>query len=512
MGERTDRVIKNTGFLFLRMLLTLAIGLFTSREIMRILGVQDYGLYNLVGTLVVMFAFLQTALTNATSRYLTFDLGAGDPDKLQKTFSMSMNIELVLSAIVIVLSEAVGPWFIYHYLDIPADRVGAAMWVYQISLLNFVAGIIRTPFNSLVIAHEKMDYFALTSIIDAVGRLAIVYLLLITPIDKLIAYAIYLTLLTLALLIWMWLFCRKHFAECRYTRYWDRALFFKLLGYSGYSLLVNGADTAVKQGISIFFNKFGGLVANAGLGIATNVQNKMWSFLLSFGQSYSPQIIKSYAAGDRDYFMKLIYSAGKFSYFLYFLVAFPIMLNVDYLLDLWLVEVPENAGLFVNLMIGFSIFESFSNPLVTAVHATGNLKVHQIMISCIKITVLPVSFILLRHGHPVSSVLVVYMLTNLVCAVARIIWMHYLIGLDIKDYCVKVMWRIIYVTALSVMVPLLIASRLDSPLTKLLITSAVFVAVFAAVIYFTGMDTSEKEIFGGLVRKVLPNSFKRYNR
>ena len=169
MGERADRVVKNTGFLFLRLLLTLAVGLFTSREVMRILGVDDYGLYNLVGTLVVMFAFLQTALTNATSRYLTFDLGKGDTDKLQKTFSMSMNTELALCGIVIVLSEAIGPWFIYHYLDIPEDRLDAAMWVYQISLLNFVIGIVRTPFNSLIIAHEKMDFFALTSIIDAVG-------------------------------------------------------------------------------------------------------------------------------------------------------------------------------------------------------------------------------------------------------------------------------------------------------------------------------------------------------
>ena len=255
MGTRSDRVIKNTGFLFLRMLLTLAIGLFTSREIMRILGLDDYGLYNLVGTLVVMFAFLQTALTNATSRYLTFDLGAGDIDKLQKTFSMSMNTELALCGIVIVLSEAIGPWFIYRYLDIPPGRTGAAMWVYQISLLNFIIGILRTPFNSLVIAHEKMDYFALMSIIDAVGRLAIVYLLLVSPIDKLVAYALYLTLLALGILIWVYLYCRKRFPECRYSRYWDKKTFLDLMGYSGYSLLVNGADTAVKQGISIFFNK-----------------------------------------------------------------------------------------------------------------------------------------------------------------------------------------------------------------------------------------------------------------
>ena len=509
MGTRSDRVIKNTGFLFLRMLLTLAIGLFTSREIMRILGLDDYGLYNLVGTLVVMFAFLQTALTNATSRYLTFDLGAGDIDKLQKTFSMSMNTELALCGIVIVLSEAIGPWFIYRYLDIPPGRTGAAMWVYQISLLNFIIGILRTPFNSLVIAHEKMDYFALMSIIDAVGRLAIVYLLLVSPIDKLVAYALYLTLLALGILIWVYLYCRKRFPECRYSRYWDKKTFLDLMGYSGYSLLVNGADTAVKQGISIFFNKFGGLVANAGLGVATNVQNKMWSFLLSFGQSYSPQIIKSYAANDRDYFMKLLYSSSKFSYFLYFLIAFPIMLNVDYLLDLWLVKVPDNAGLFVNLMIGFSIFESFANPLITAVHATGNLKVHQIMISCIKIMILPVSWLLLRNGHPVSSVLVVYMLGNLVCAVARIIWMHYLIGLDIKDYCLKVMWKILYVTALSTALPLFMAVRLESPLAKLLATSLVFVAIYLLLIYFTGMDTTEKDILRGMIRKLFPNPSKK---
>lgn len=509
MGEKSNRLVKNTGFLFLRLLLTLGVGLFTSREVLRILGVDEYGLYNLVGTLVVMFAFLQTALTNATSRYLTFDLGAGNTDKLRKTFSMSMNTELALCAIVIVLTEAIGPWFIYHYLDIPGDRVGAAMWVYQISLLNFVIGIIRTPFNSLIIAHERMDYYALTSIFEAVGKLAVVYLLLAGPKDKLVAFALYQTLLALGILGWMYFYCKKHFAECKYSRYWDKTLFLKLLGYSGYSMLVSGADMSVKQGISIFFNKFGGLVANAGLGLATNVQNKMWGFLLSFGQSYSPQIIKSYAAGEKEYFHKLLYSSSKFSYFLYFLIAFPIMLNVDYLLDLWLVDVPANAGLYVNLMIGFSIFESFGTPLITAVHATGNLKIHQILMAAIKLMVLPVSWLMLRKGQPVGSVLAVYMLANLVCAIARIIWMHYLIGLDIKDYCSKVMWRIIYVTALSTALPLLLASRLDNPLAMLVASSLSFVVIYIAVIYLTGMDRDEKDIANGLIRKFIPKHNKR---
>ena len=328
--------------------------------------------------------------------------------------------------------------------------------------------------------------------------------------DKLVSYALYLTLLSIGLLAWMYLFCRKRFKECRYSRYWDKDLFLQLLGYSGYSMLVNGADMAVKQGVSIFFNKYGGLNANAGLGVATNVQTKMWGFLLSFGQSYSPQIIKSYAAKDKDYFNKLLYSSSKFSYFLYSLIAFPIMLNVDYLLDLWLVEVPENAGLFVNLMIGFSIFESFGNPLITAVHATGNLKVHQIMISIIKILVLPVSWILLRNGYPISSVLVVYMLANLVCAIARVVWMHYLIGLEIKDYCIKVIWPILYVTAISTILPLLLSYKTQNPLVTLAATTLSFAVIYTGCIYLIGMDRTEKDIIAGMLGRFLP-FFKRKN-
>ena len=237
----------------------------------------------------------------------------------------------------------------------------------------------------------------------------------------------------------------------------------------------------------------------------------MWNFLLSFGQSTSPQIIKSYAAGDRDYFMKLLYSASKFSYYLYFLIAFPIMLNVDYLLDLWLVEVPANAGLYVNLMIGFSIFESFGNPLITAVHATGNLKVHQIMISCIKIMVIPVSLILLHHGMPVSSVLVVYMLTNLVCSVARIIWMHYLIDLDIKDYSLQVLWRIVYITIISVILPLFLASRIDNTLISLLVTSLSFATIYLTSIYFLGVNKAEKNMLDNIIRKIFPRFHTREN-
>ena len=327
-SQKSERVVKNTGFMFLRMILIVGIGLVTSREVLRILGVKDFGTYNLVGTIVVMFSFLQSALNNATSRFITFDLGTGNVGNLSHTFSMSLNSEALLGLIILFLSELVGPWFIGHKMNIDPARVGAAQAVFQFSLLSFIVSLLRTPFNSLIIAHERMNYFAYTSIVEASCKLAIVYLLLIINHDKLITYAFLQLLVTILITLWMIGYCRWNFKESRYKLYWDTKLLKKLTNYSGLSLIVNIADVAVIQSISIFFNLFQGLVANAALGIANQVNSQLNQFLGNFSQSYNPQIIKSYAAKDYHYFMTLIYSAGKLSYLLLFGVAFPISFKV----------------------------------------------------------------------------------------------------------------------------------------------------------------------------------------
>lgn len=491
--SRSTRVAKNTGIMFVRMFLLMAIGLFTSREILRILGVSDFGIYNLVGTIVVMFTFLQTALNNATTRFITYDLGAGKKN-LKNTFLMSINSEILLALIIVTLSEIVGPWFIENKLNIPADRLVVAHIIFQISLLNLIINIIKTPYNSTIIAHERFDFFAYNTIIEAVAKLSIVYLLTISDIDKLVTYAMLQVVVSFVIFLWMLVYCYKHFEETHYRWHWDGRLLKRLSQYSGLSLLVNAIDVAVIQSISIFFNIFSGVIANAALGVATQVSGQINSFLSNFSQSYTPQIIKSYASEDRAYFMKLIYSTSKISYFLYFGIAFPVMLNINFLLGKWLDEVPDNTALFLCLFIGHSIFDSFSQPLWSAVHATGNLRVHQFLMGSIKILNIPISYILLKQGYPVYIVLVVYVSLNLICTVTRIWWLTHLINLDTKKYYGDVIGNIVKVTLLSIPLPLLLFHFINDGFFCLILSSLAFIFVYALTIYKLALNFDEKQL------------------
>lgn len=491
------------------MILLVGIGLFTSREVLRILGVEDFGTYNLVGTIVVMFTFLQAALNNATSRFITFDLGAGVKDNLRKTFSMSLNSEFVLAGFILVISELFGPWFIGCYLKIPEGRIAAAQAVYQISLINFLITLIRTPFNSLIIAHEKMDYYAYTSIIEGVLKLVIVYILTIIEYDKLIIYAWLQVGVSAFIFIWMMLFCRRNFEECRYIKYWDNRLLKKLLSYSGLSLLVNICDIAVVQSIGIFFNMFSGVVANAAMGVANQVNTQLNQFLNNFSQSYNPQIIKSYAAQKFDYFIDLIFTSSKLSFFLLFGLSFPILLNIPYILNIWLVNPPQNAGLFLRLIAVYSLIDSFSAPLWIAVHATGNLKVHQILMATIKILNIPLSYTLLKMGFPVAVVLVVYVLLNFVCAVVRIWWMKYLIHMNIKAYLQSVLWQIVKVIVISIPIPIFFSSIILNEILGLVISSISFFIIYCTIIYLSALNIKERELVCSLVIKIKNRFIKK---
>ena len=502
-NQNSERVAKNTGFMFIRMLVVVGVGLFTSREVLRVLGVNDFGIYNLVGTIVVMFTFLQAALNNATSRFITYDLGAGNTTNLQKTFSMSMNTELILAGIIMLLSEIVGVWFIEYKLHIPDGRMEAAQWVFQISLFNFALSIIRTPFNSLIIAHEHMNYYALTSIIEAVLKLVIVYLLIVLPADKLILYALLQMGVTIVIFLWMVVYCKHHFEECHYTKYWNKGLLKCLMNYSGWSLIVNIADIAVNQSISIFFNLFYGVAANAAYGVANQVNTQLNYFITNFSQSYSPQIIKSYAAKKYDYFMKLIYSTSKLTFFLYFSVAFPIMINIRFILDVWLVNPPKMADTFLCLIVGYNVFDSFSNPLWMSVHATGYLKVHQILMGSIKIMNIPISYILLKLGFPIYTVLVVYVALNALCSIVRIIYLRTLIHLDTLDYMKKVIWQMIKIVLISIPIPLAILYFSDNRLLNLFTTSISFYLLYLPGIYFLALNAREKDLVKDMVGKIL---------
>ena len=496
-------IAKNTVYMFFRMLLVAAVSFYTSRVILEVLGVEDYGIYNIVGSVVVFLSFFKNALTNATYRYIAYDLGNGDRVHLKKLFSMSLIAHCILAIILFVVLEIGGVWFLNNKLNIPDGRIYAANWVFQFSLLTFCIEVIKTPYNSMIIANERMSFYAWTSIIEVVLKLGMVYLLQCVNIDKLILYALLLSVVSLMMYIWYKLYNNRHFEETIYKYYWDKVMLKDLISYSGWSVVVNAADVSVTQCISVFLNLFFGVVANAAMGIANQVNALLGQFLNAFSTSYNPQIIKSYASGDYDYFMKLLFSTSKLSFFLTFAIAFPIMLNIEYILRIWLGNPPEMAGIFLICIACYLLIDSFSVPLWNAVHATGNLKTHQILMSCIKILNIPLGYWLLSQSYPSYSILILYATLNGICAIVRIIYLKSLISLKIWRFFREVLFKLLIVTIVSIPLPMYIHCYMHQihPMIVLIVSSATFFFIYGLCVYFIGLSQQEKTLAFKIIRK-----------
>ncbi|WP_285815445.1 MATE family efflux transporter [Phocaeicola sartorii] len=502
---RAQRVTKNTFYLFIRMCLVLLVSFYTSRVILDVLGIEDFGVYNLVGTFVVFFGFLKTALTNATSRYLTYEIGCGDEKTLTKVYSMAINSHIILAAVLWIVMELFGVWFINTRLNIDPSRIYAANYVFQFSLLTFCIGIIQNPFHSLILANEKMNFYAILSIIEVLLKLGVVYLLLLSSFDKLISYGILLFIVSVIIFISYFIYCRVTFSKIAYIKYWDKSWIKKFMSYSGWSLLVNGADVCSLQSINIFFNLFIGITANAALGIANQVNSGMNLFLGNFTQAFRPQIIKSYAAKDFVYFYKMIFSASKMSFLLYLLVAVPIVINIDFILGIWLGEYPENTAGYLKAIVMFYLFDSFQNPFVTAVHATGNIKYHQIIIGTIKLLAIPAMYLSFKFGGDGVTALLIWASFNIVCSVARTIYMKYLISLDLSEYFKQVIVRIFFLLAVVLPLPYIIVQGLGYGWISFICSTLLSAFLIAIVGYLIVMNSQEREILKKMpiVKKVI---------
>ena len=500
-SENTKRVAKNTFFLFLRMIIVMCVGLYTSRIVLKTLGIEDYGVYNVIGSVVILFSFLQSALTNATYRFLAYDLGLNDRESLKKTFSMSINTHWILAVIIFILSETIGLWFLNTKIVLPEGRLLAANWAYQFAIFSFVVGIIKTPYHSSIIAHEQMNFFAYTSIIEVLLKLGTLYLLVYLSFDKLILYSSLTFLVGLFILLWYYWHCKRKFQECNYHFCWDSSLLTKMIKYSGWSLLVSAADVGITQSIVIFFNIFVGVVANAALGIANSVNGQLNAFLHSFTQAFEPQIIKTYAKGDRAYFLNLIYSTSKISYYLLFLVSIPVLLNVDFILRLWLGEVPADTSLFIFFILLYSLVDAYSAPLWISVYATVNLKHHQLLMSFIKMFNIPLAYFLLRIGCDAWTALALKAILNFVCSIARPIYMVNLIRLPLWEYFVKVVVKIFAVTVVTLPLPIYVALHMDEGWGKLFVTTGVFVLFLGITVLLLGLTKNEKGLLYSLIKR-----------
>lgn len=481
------------------MVVVLLIGLYTSRVILRTLGFDDYGIYNVVGSVVIFFSFLNTALTNATSRYLTFELGADNRDKLNKTYSMSIILHIGLAFVLFLLLEIGGGWFVNNKLNIAADRVYATNWCFQFSLLTFCTHVIRVPFSSSIIAHEEMNFYAVISIIEKILQLGIVFLVAWSSYDKLIFYSALLFVVSVIVLIAFNVYCKLKFKDCSFKFFWDNRMVKEFASYSGYSMLVNCADIVSVQSRNVFFNWFVGTLANAALGVANQVTNLMVVFVDNFSKAIQPQIIKSYASNDRSYFMTILYSSSKLNFYLFLFISVPIVLNVDFILDLWLGEYPAQTPSFVKAIVVYMIIDALQQPLWMAVHATGNLRIHQIMMSFIKILTVPCTYILLVRGYSPMAALYLWAGLNGVCAITRTIYMRYLIDLSLSTYMKKVLVKIVAVSMLTIPLPYYLSLKITNEWGKLIATTSVMCVLLPMFVMLVGLTTKERKFLLNLV-------------
>lgn len=381
IAENNKRIAKNTLLLYVRMLFTIIVGLYTSRVVLNTLGVNDYGIYNVVGGIVAMLAFLNSAMTAASQRFISFELGTKNYQRLKEVFSTSVTIHLIIAGIIFIISETIGLWFLNTHMNISSDRMEAANWVYQCSILTFMVTVISVPYNACIVAHERMKAFAYISIIEVGLKLIIVYLLLVFSTDKLITYAILIFSVSVIIRVIYGIYCKRNFEECIYRFSVKRALWKQMLSFVGWGMLANFGVSLRLQGANILLNIFFNPAVNAARGIAMQVNGIVINFSNNFLMALNPQITKEYANGNIDRTITLIYAGSRYSFYLLSIISLPMIVSIDYLLKLWLGIVPEYTNIFLKLTIVAALIDTMTYPMVTATYATGVLRRITIIIS-----------------------------------------------------------------------------------------------------------------------------------
>ena len=491
--QNNKRIAKNTLFLYFRTLLVMAISLYTSRVILSALGVEDYGVYNVVGGAIAMFGVVSSALSAAISRFVTFELGKNDLDRLRKVFSTSVNIQIIISIAIVVAAESVGLWFLYNKLNIPEARMNAAFWVLQLSLLSFCVNLLSVPYNACIIAHEHMKAFAYVSVIEAFGKLGVCYLLLISPWDRLIVYAVLLFVLSLIIRLVYGVYCHRHFSECSYSLVIEKSLLKQIGAFAGWNFFTNTAYIFNTQGINLLINIFFGVTFNAARGIATQVDNAVMQFVNNFVMAINPQITKNYAANNIEEMNKLICRGARFSYLLMLLFALPVFFETETILKLWLKIVPEDTALFVRLGLIGAMFMSLGNTGYTACMATGNIKKYTLWITSIGCLVFPVSYIAYKMGAPVYASYVIFIVNYLILDFVRLWIMKGLLNFPVVMFVKDVFCRIVPTTVFAVVLPVVVLVNMEQNLLRLVVCCVACCASTAVFTVLIGITKQERQ-------------------
>ena len=488
--------------LYVRMLFMMFMGLYTSRIVLQALGEGDYGIYNVVGGVVAMCTIISGALNSAVSRFITFEMGKGEGARLNKVYSTAVIIQIVLAAVVVAVAEPVGLWFIDNEMTISPERIPAARWVLHFSLLAFVVNLMSVPQMASITAHEWMSAYAWIGILDGLLRFGVALLISCSGHDRLVAYAALMAVSVLIVRMAYGIYCRLHFPECRFRPVFDRPLMKEMFSFAGWNFIGVTAGVLRDHGGNILVNVFSGSVAvNAARGVALQLSNAVQSFVTNFMTAVNPQITKSYAAGEKDYMFSLMRKSSRMAYYLLLIIVLPVIFNVDYLLSIWLDEVPAGSASFARLFLILALSESLSGPLITGTQATGKIRDYQILVGGLIMLNFPVSYIFLKAGAAPEVTVVVAIVISQICLFARLYMLRRLTEFPVGEYLIRVYLNVLIVTLTAVILPLALMRYMPGGLTGFLLDVPLCIVCAALAVLFKGCSSAERKELWNMIRR-----------
>lgn len=491
------RIAKNTIFLYIRMVVVMVVSLYTTRLILQILGETDYGIYNIIGGIIIMFSFINGALTTATQRFLSYSLGQNDRVKFSRIFNTSIFCYMLVSIGIVILAETVGLWFVKSKLTIPESKMATALIVYQFTIATFIINILRIPFESTVIATEKMSFYAYLSVVEALLKLSVAWLLFYSTGNKLINYAALMMIVPLGCNIAFQVYCRKKIGVITNLKF-EKELFKELMGYTSWSMMGGIANVLARQGGNILMNIFFGVITNAAFGIASQINGAMNQLVGNFQVAFRPQIIKLFAAKKFDELFILINRTSKFSFFLTFILFLPLAFNIESILSIWLTNIPQFSGIFAILLMCYCLIDAIQAPLIFLIYAHSNIKQYQIWLSSLLILNIPISYVLLRLGAPATIVLTVYVLLNFISAIIRTVYVKYFASFPSKSYVTQVIIPALVIILISIACGFGIR---ELNLHFILAAILLFICMSISILYL-GLTKTERSILLKYIKKL----------
>lgn len=499
--NNVERIIKNTGFLFFRMLLLLIIGLYTSRKVLGGLGVVDYGIVNVVSGFIALFLMISDTLSSAISRFLNVNICKGNSRKLQLIFSTAVIVQIALIIVFLFLAETIGLWFLHHKLIIPEERICASEVVYQLSVLSFAINLLSIPYNAAIISHERMSVFAWISIYEAVMKLIVAFVIYYNPIDRMVWYSLLCLFIGFSVRMIYGSYCTRHFEECRFKFVFDKKVLKEFCEYSGWNFLGSAAVVLRVQGGNVLINVFFGPIVNAAKGLANQVNSMLHSFVFNFMVASNPQITQNYASGNIEYMMRIIEKCSKFSYFIMLVVSLPVLIETKFFLWIWLENVPEHTVAFVRLIILYTLLDTIGMPITTAIMASGKIRRYEVIYSLFEFLNLPITIILFKNGA-IPEAIVMINIGILVCNLILKLWyLHRLVRFSVRCFIKGVILKILIVTIIAGISPVVCSHILGYGVMRVIIVSVCSVFCAILCVYSIGCDGGERKYVKSLIGK-----------